>query len=182
MLLLMCYAKMLLLLRCPLALLAWSPWLLDMSVSAPMQRRCCCSVCPWRCWLGHQGNLKCPQRCCCCSVVPLALHAWSPQLLEMPSSATMQRCCCFSVFLLALPAWSPSQVMSPGSKMGFPLVTISSFGRGISMPIVENHAATYYLQWALLLTVVLPLFVWFPSINFAVPPFLMLMAPLMIFE
>jgi hypothetical protein len=72
--------------------------------------------------------------------------------------------------------------MSPGSKTGFPLVIIFSFDGGVSKPIVENHTATFYLQWALLLTVVPPLFVWFPSIIFSVPPFLILLAPLIIFE
>jgi hypothetical protein len=79
------------------------------------------------------------------SSVPLLLLAWSPQPLEMPASATMERCCCVSVFLFLLLAWSQRQVMSPGSKTGFPPVTISSFDWGVSKPIVKNHAANFYL-------------------------------------
>jgi hypothetical protein len=45
--------------------------------------------------------------------------------------------------------------------MGLPIVTVSSFDWGISksIGIGENHAATFFLQWAPLLIVVPPLFV-----------------------
>jgi hypothetical protein len=161
----------------PLALLAWSPRLLCMSISALMQRRCCCSVVPQRCWLGHQVNLKYPQRHCCCSVAPLALRTWPTRLLEMSASATMPRCCCCSVFPLPLPAWSPRQVMSLGATTGFSILTISSFDWDLSKSIIENHITTFFLKWALLLTVVLLLFVWFPLINFLCHHFLICWPP-----
>jgi hypothetical protein len=151
---------MLLLFGCFLSALAWSPRLLEMSVSAPMQRRCCCSVVllvllAWSPRLLEMSISAAMQRHCCCSVVPLALLAWSPQQL-MSASAAMQRCCCCSVVPLVLPA-----VMSPSATMRLPIVTISSFDWGISksIGIGENHAATFFLQWAPLLIVVPPLFV-----------------------
>jgi hypothetical protein len=49
----------------------------------------------------------------------------------------------------------------PIATMGLPIVTVSSFDWGISksIGIGENHAATFFLQWAPLLIVVPPLFV-----------------------
>ena len=125
---------MLLLFGCFLSVLAWSPRLLEMSVSAPMQRRCCCSVVPlvllaWSPRLLEMSGSAIMQWHCSCSVVPLALLAWSPQQL-MSASSAMQRCCCCLVVPLALPA-----VMSPSATMGSPVVTISSFDSGISKSI-----------------------------------------------